>query len=84
MFFSKEINRQKNVKPLLLRNNDVLKTFRKKKTFGKENLKKCTSFKEQKGTRDIQGQVFLALLPSAVFRLQNCVSDFFQFVLLGR
>ena len=40
----------------------------------KENLKTCTSFEEQKGTRYIRENVFLA---SAVFFLQNCFSDFF-------
>ena len=42
----------------------------------KENLKKCTSFEEQK-VQGIFGETFiLALLSSAVFRLQKCVSDF--------
>ena len=43
----------------------------------KENLKKCTNFEEQKDTRYIQGNVYLALLYSDVFHLQNRVSDFF-------
>ena len=41
----------------------------------KENLQKCTSFEEQKGI--LQKTFILALLSSAVFRLQNHVSDFF-------
>ena len=39
----------------------------------KENLKKCTSFEEQKGT----------LSSSAIFRLQNRVSDFFYIEIKG-
>ena len=48
MFFSKEINRQKNVKPLLLRNNDVLKTFRKKKLLGKKIWRNAPALKSKK------------------------------------
>ena len=63
-------------KPLLLRKTDVLKLV-EKVISRKENLKKCTSFEEQKGT-SIFGKTFiLALLSSPVFRLQNRVSDFF-------
>ena len=40
-----------------------------------ENLTKCTSFEEQKGTRDIREKFILILLSSAVFRLQNRISD---------
>ena len=43
----------------------------------KENLNKCTSFEDQKGTRYIWGNVKFGILSSAVFRLQNHVSDFF-------
>ena len=71
---------ERNVKHLLLR-TDVLKTSRK------ENLKKCTNFEEQKGTRYIYNgkRTFIMALPSsAVFRLQNRVSDFFQIVLFGK
>ena len=42
----------------------------------KENLKKCTSLEKQKGT--IGETYIVALLSSAIFRLQNRVSDFFQ------
>ena len=42
-----------------------------------ENLKKCTTFEERKGTRYIRKTFILALSSSAVFRLQNHVSDFF-------
>ena len=65
-------------KHLLLRKTDFLKTCWKSKFFGKKIWRKCTSFKEQKGTQVIFGETFiLALLSSAVFRLQNHVSDFF-------
>ena len=36
MFFSKEINWQRNVKQLLLRKTNVLKTFRTSKFLGKK------------------------------------------------
>ena len=48
-------------------------TFSKHRICWKENLKKCTNFEEQKGPRYIWGTFTLALLPSAVFRLQNRV-----------
>ena len=41
----------------------------------KENLKKCPSFEEQNGTRYILGNIISKLLSSAVFYLQNRVSD---------
>ena len=43
----------------------------------KENLKKCTNFEEQKGTRHIGETFILALSSSAVFCRQNHASDFF-------
>ena len=43
----------------------------------KENLKKCNSSEEQKGTRYIWDMFILRLLSSADFHLQNRVSDFF-------
>ena len=55
-----------------------------KKKFRKENLKKCTIFEEQKGTRYIRGNVYFGILSSAVFRLQNYVSDFFYIIFFGR
>ena len=51
-------------------------TFSKLRFSLKENLKKCTSFEEQKSTSYIWGNVILALLSSAVLHLQNNVSDF--------
>ena len=41
-----------------------------------ENLKKCATFDEQKGTRFAE-MFILALSSSAVFRLENLVSDLF-------
>ena len=58
----------------ILRKTDVLKA---------SNLKKCTNFEEQNGTRYIQGNI-LVLSFSAVFILQNCASNFFKIVLFGR
>ena len=49
----------------------------------KENSKKCTSFEEQKGTKYIW-EAFILLLSSAVFRLQNRISDFLKVILFGR
>ena len=43
-------------KHLLLRKTDVLKISRK------ENLKKCTSFEEQKGTRYIRENVYFGII----------------------
>ena len=40
-----------------------------KKIWSKEILKKCTSFKEQKGTRDIQGEVFFGIIAFSLFSL---------------
>ena len=76
-------------KHLLLRKTDVLKTCPKSKFFGKKIWRNALAWKKfeemqgQKGTRYIRENV-LTLLSSAVFRLQNLVSDFFQIVLLGR
>ena len=51
--------------------------FSKLRFYRKENLKKCTRFEEQKGAKYIWGNVYFSLLSSAVFRLQNSVSDLF-------
>ena len=48
-------------KHLPLRKTDVLKTCRKKNS-RKENLKKCTSFEEQKGTRYIRENVYFGII----------------------
>ena len=73
MFFNKEINRRN----LLLKKTDVLKTCRKGKFLGKKIWKNALALKGKK-VQGIFGETFiLALLSSAVFRLQNRVSDFF-------
>ena len=51
-----------------MRKTNVFKTWQKSK-FLRENLKKCTSFEEQKGTRYIQGKVYFGII---VF---NCLSS---------
>ena len=64
-------------KHLLLRKTDVLKTFRKSKFLGKKIWRNALALKSKK-VQGIFGETFiLALLSSAVFRLQNRVSDFF-------
>ena len=60
------------LKHLQLRKTDVLKTCRKKKIW--RNARALKSKKEQGIFRK---RFILALLSSAVFPLQNCVSDFF-------
>ena len=56
----------------------------KKQISWKENLKKRTSFIEEKGRKYIQENFVLALLSSAVFLLRKPVSGFFWSVLLDR
>ena len=64
-------------KYLLLRKTDVLKTYRKSKFLGKKICRNPLALKCKK-VQGIFGKTFiLALLSSAVFRLQNHVSDFF-------
>ena len=64
-------------KHLLLRKTDVLKTCRKSKFLGKKIWRNAPALKSKK-VQGIFGETFiLALLSSAVFRLQNRVSDFF-------
>ena len=64
-------------KHLLLRKTDVLKTCRKSKFLGKKIWKNALALKSKK-VQGIFGKTFiLALLSSAVFRLQNRVSDLF-------
>ena len=65
------------LKHLLLIKTDVLKTCRKHKFLGKKILKNALALNSKK-VQGIFGERFiLALLSSAVFRLQNRVSDFF-------
>ena len=64
-------------KHLLLRKTDVLKTYRKDKFLGKIILRNALVLMNKK-VQVILGKTFvLALVTSAVFRLQNHVSDFF-------
>ena len=88
MFFNKVINRQRNVKHFTIeinwRSQKGQVQLRDKYISRKENSKKCTRFEEQKFASLFEETFILSLLSSAVFRLQNRVSDFFQFVLLRR
>ena len=43
----------------------------------RESLKKCTSLEEQKGTRYIRRNVYFDIIVSAIFVLQNRISNFF-------
>ena len=64
-------------KHLLVRKTDVLKICRKSKFLGKKIWRNALALKSKK-VQGIFGKTFiLALLSSAVFRLQNRVSDFF-------
>ena len=64
-------------KHLLLRKTDVLKTCRKSKFLGKKIWRNALALKSKK-VQGIFGETFiLALLSSAAFRPQKCVSDFF-------
>ena len=64
-------------KYLVLRKTDVLKTYWKSKFLRKKMWKNALALKSKK-VQGIFGKKFiLALLSSAVFHLQNFVSDFF-------
>ena len=64
-------------KYLLLRKTDIVKTCRKSKFLGIPFWRHALALKS-KMLQGIFGKMFiLALLSSAVFCLQNCVSDFF-------
>ena len=66
-----------NIKHLLLRKTDVLKTYRKSKFLGKKIWRNALALKDRK-VRGIFGETFiLALMSSAAFCLQNRLSDFF-------
>ena len=66
---------ERNVKHLLLRRTDVLKTSIFSEGKFEEN---ALTFKSKKVQGIFGGGTFiLALSSSAVFHLQNCVSDFF-------
>ena len=64
-------------KHLLLKKTEVIKTCRKRIFLGKKTWRITLALKS-KNVQGMLGKNFiLALLPSAVFRLQNSVSDFF-------
>ena len=64
-------------KHFLLRKTDVLKTCRKSKFLGEKIKRNALALKSEK-VQDILGKKFiLSSLPSAVFCLQNRVSDLF-------
>ena len=82
MFFSKEI--VKGMSNIYYEKTDVFKTGRKNKFLRKKIQRNALTLKSQK-VQGIFGETFvLALLSSAILRLQNRVSDFFSFVSLGR
>ena len=61
---------------LLLRKTDILKACQKMKFLGKKISRNGLALKSKK-VQGIFGQTFIfALLCSAAFLLQNCVSDF--------
>ena len=64
-------------KHLLLKKTDVLKTFRKSKFIGKKIWRNALGLKSKKVQVTFGGTFILALLSSAVLRLQDRVSDFF-------
>ena len=69
---------ERNVKYLLLRKTDVLKTS----IFSERNLKKCTNFEEQKGTKYIREKVYVDIVvfnflsPTKLFVWE--IKDFYQ------
>ena len=65
------------VKDLLLRKNDVLKNCQKSKFIEKKIWRNALALKSKKVQGMLAKTLILALSSSAVFRLQNHVSDFF-------
>ena len=65
------------VKDLLLRKNDVLKICQKSKFIEKKIWRNSLALKSKKVQGILGKTLILALSSSAVFRLQNRVSDFF-------
>ena len=63
--------------------NDVLKTFRKSKQFGKKIRRNALALKRKKIQGMFAETFILALLSSAVFRLQNHVSDYLNLFCSG-
>ena len=71
-------------KNLLLRTADVLNSCGKSKFLGKKIRRNALDLKSKRVQGIFRKTFILALLSSAVFSLQNRVSDFFQFVLFGK
>ena len=71
-------------KHLLSRKTDALKTCQKIKLLGKKIWRNAVALKSKKVQGIFRKTFILALLSSAVFRLQNRVSDFFWIVLFVR
>ena len=65
------------LKHLLLIKTEVLKTCRKSKLLGKNFWRNALALKSKKVQGIFEKAFILALLSSAIFRLQNNVSDFF-------
>ena len=77
MFFSIEMNRQGNVKHLLLRKTDAPKTCRQIKFPGRKIWRNGLALKRKKVQGIFDETFILAFLSSAVFCIQNRVSNFF-------
>ena len=57
-----------------MRKTIVLKTFLEKQIYRKENLKKCTSFEEQKRIRYIRGNVYFGIIAfSCLLSIKPCL-----------
>ena len=65
-------------KHLLLEKTDILKICRKSKFLGEKNLKKCTIFEEQKGTRCIRENVYFGII---IFSCLSSAKQCLRFVL---
>ena len=85
MFFSsvKEINRliSKGMSNIYYWEKQ---TFSKLRFSGKKIWRNALALKSEKIQGIFEEMLILASSSSTVFRLQNCVSDFFKFVLFGR
>ena len=62
---------------IILRKTDVLKTCRRSKFLGKKIWRNALALNSKKAQGIFEETFILALMSSAVFRLQNCASDFF-------
>ena len=69
---------------LLSRKTDILKTCRKSKLLGKKICRNAVVLKSKNVQGIFEKTFIFVLLSSAVFGLQNRVSDFCKFVLVER